>query len=344
MTMMKLAMMTAMLACLVSSDAFPQVKLNGAGSTFDYPIFSKWFDYYKTKTGVEINYSSIGSGGAIKGILDGTIDFGASDGPMTDAQLADARQKQGCLILHLPVIMGGVAVTYNLPNVGNGLRLTGDVLARIYFGQIANWNDPAIKALNPDKTFPNLAILVTHRSDGSGTTYCFVDYLCKADKEWADKIGRGTSVNWPLGLGGKGSEGVTGLIRQSEGAIGYVELAYAVQNKLPYAQIKNKSGNFMFPTLENVSAAAAGAIKTMPEDLRVSITDAPGKDVYPISTFSWILAYQRGKDKTKTEALKKFLIWAVTDGQSYAKDLLYAPIPNQVRKLDEKRIQSISLK
>jgi phosphate transport system substrate-binding protein len=341
MKLMKLTMMIAMLALVMSAAVFSQVQLNGAGSTFDYPIFSKWFDFYKTKTGVQINYQSIGSGGGIKGILDGTLDFGASDGPMTDEQLKEAKEKQHTLILHLPIIMGGVAITYNLPSVGNGLKLTGDVLAKIYFGQITNWNDPAIKALNPDKTFPDLAILVTHRSDGSGTTYCFVDYLCKVDKEWADKIGRGTSVNWPVGLGGKGSEGVTGLIRQSEGAIGYVELAYAVQNKLPYAQMKNKSGNFVFPTLENVSEAAAGAIKTMPADLRVSITDAPGKNVYPISTFSWILAYQHGKDKTKTAAFKKFLMWAVTDGQKYAKDLLYAPIPPQVTKLNEKKIHSI---
>lgn len=336
--------LSAVFALLITGSAFSQVKIIGAGSTFDYPIFSKWFDFYKSKTGVEINYQSIGSGGAIKGILDGTIDFGASDGPMTDVQLQEAREKQNTLVLHLPIIMGGVAITYNLPNVGHGLKLDADALTKIYLGQITNWNDPQIKSLNPDKSIPDMPILVTHRSDGSGTTYCFVDYLSKTNAEWEKKVGRGTSVNWPVGLGGKGSEGVTGLIRQSEGAIGYVELVYAVQNKLPYAQIKNKSGNFVFPTLENVTAAAAGAAKNMPDDLRVSITDAAGKDAYPISTFSWILAYQHGKDKSKTDAFKKFLKWAVSDGQRYAKELLYAPIPKQVESLDVKKINSIALK
>jgi len=340
----KLILAVAVLMGLVSSSCFAQLKLNGAGATFPYVIYSKWFDVYHQKTGIEFNYQSIGSGGGIKQVIEGTVDFGASDGPMTDTQIKEAKQKRGTEILHIPMVMGGEAIAYNLQQVGNGLNLTPDVLADIYLGKITKWNDKRITAINKGKNLPNKAILVTHRSDGSGTTYIFVDYLSKVSKEWEKKVGRGTSVNWPVGLGGKGNEGVAGLVKQTEGSIGYVELAYAVQNGLDYANLQNKAGNFIKPTFEAVSAAAAGAVKNMPEDLRVSITNADGKDSYPISGFTWLLIYKNMKDKQKTEAIKNFLKWAITDGQNYAKGLYYSPIPKEVVKLDEKKIELITNK
>ncbi len=325
----------------VAVPAFAQLKLNGAGATFPYVIYSKWFDLYSKKTGTEFNYQSIGSGGGIKQVLEGTVDFGASDAPMTDDQLKDAKDKQGTEILHFPTVMGAVVVTYNVPGVGKGLKLTQDALAGIYLGEITQWDDPKIKAENPSMSLPDEAIIVAHRSDGSGTTNIFTDYLTKVSKTWEQKVGRGTSVSWPVGLGGKGNEGVTGLVKQSEGSIGYVELAYAVKNNLPYASLRNKDGKFVEPTFDAVSAAAAGSIKTMPADMRVSITDADGAGSYPISGFTWLLIYQNGKDKEKSAALVKFLRWAYTDGQNYAKDLYYAPLPKEVVKMCEKKISSI---
>jgi len=309
-----------------------QLKLNGAGATFPYVIYSKWFDVYHQKTDIQFNYQSIGSGGGIKQVIEGTVDFGASDGPMSEAQLKEAKTKQGTDVLHIPTVMGAVVVTYNLPEVGMGLRLTPDVLAAIFLGQITKWNDSRITSLNPSKSMPDESIIVAHRSDGSGTSFIFTDYLSKVSSQWQSKVGRGTSVNWPVGLGGKGNEGVSGLVKQTPGSVGYVELAYAVKNSLPYASLKNKAGQFVEPTLESVTAAAAGAAKNMPSDLRVSITNAGGKKSYPISGFTWLLVYQHMKDKQKGKALVNFIKWAMSDGQKYAKDLLYAPLPKSVVK------------
>jgi phosphate transport system substrate-binding protein len=326
---------------LTNVTALAQLKINGAGATFPYVIYSKWFDVYHKKSNIEFNYQSIGSGGGIKQVIEGTVDFGASDGPMTPEQLNDALTKQGTEILHIPTVMGAVVLSYNIPQIGPGLRLTPDVLAGIYLGEIKRWNDSRITSLNSGKQFPDQMIVVAHRSDGSGTSFIFTDYLSKVSKSWETKVGRGTSVSWPVGLGGKGNEGVTGLVKQTPGAIGYVELAYAVKNNLPYAAMKNKSGVFVDPTLESVTAAAAGAAKNMPEDLRVSITDAEGKGSYPISGFTWLLVYKQMKDRQKGEALVKFLQWAMTDGQSYAKDLLYAPLPKEVVKRCDSKIRQI---
>ena len=311
---------------IAGEAAFAQMKLNGAGATFPYVIYSKWFDVYSKQSGVEFNYQSIGSGGGIKQVTEGTVDFGASDASLSDAQLKEIKEKQGTDILHIPTVMGAVVITYNLPVAGKDLKLTPEVLAGIYLGQIKNWSDPAIKAVNPDKNLPDQAILVCHRSDGSGTTNIFTDYMVKISKTWAVNIGKGTSVNWPVGLGGKGNEGVAGLVKQSEGALGYVELAYAVQNNLPYASLKNKDGEFVSPSFDAVSAAAAGASKNMPSDLRVSITDASGKASYPICGFTWLLISKNMKDKTKAQEIVKFLKWAMTEGQSYAKGPLLCSI------------------
>lgn len=321
-----------------------QLKLNGAGATFPYVIYSKWFDTYHEKTGIEINYQSIGSGGGIKQVTEGTVDFGASDGPMSDQQLSDAETKQGTDILHIPTVLGAVVLTYNLAGAGAGLKLTPDVIAGIYLGDITKWNDPKISALNPGMHLPDRSIIVAHRSDGSGTTYIFTDYLTKTSHDWATKVGKGTSVNWPAGLGGKGNEGVTGLVKQSDGAIGYVELAYAVKNNLPYASIRNAAGNFIAPSMETVTAAAASAAKTISPDLRVSITNAPGNISYPISSFTWLLIYQKMKDHQKAKALAEFLRWAMHDGQGFAKGLYYAPLPNEIVKLCEKKIKSIDVR
>jgi len=319
-----------------------QLQLNGAGATFPYVIYSKWFDEYKKETGVQFNYQSIGSGGGIKQVIEGTVDFGASDGPMTDQQLADAQKKQGTTILHIPTVMGADVVCYNVSGISKGLNLDGETLSNIFLGKIIKWNDGRIKKLNPKINLPNKSIVVAHRSDGSGTTFIFTDYLTKVSKEWETKVGKGTSVNWPVGLGGKGNEGVAGLVKQMDGAIGYVELAYAVQNKIHYVAMKNKSGNFVEAEFASVSAAAEGASKNMPEDLRVSITDADGKDAYPISGFTWLLVYQNMKNEAKANALVKFLKWSMKKGQTYASGLYYAPLPKAVVKMCEKKIDLIT--
>jgi phosphate transport system substrate-binding protein len=329
------------LVLIISGTSLAQMKLNGAGATFPYVIYSKWFDLYSKKNGVEFNYQSIGSGGGIKQVIEGTVDFGATDGPMSNEQLNTVKEKQGSEVLHIPTVMGAVVVSYNLPAAGKDLRLTPDVLASIFLGQITKWNDEKIVAINPGKDLPNKSIIVAHRSDGSGTTNIFTDYLTKVSRTWEVNIGRGNSVNWPAGLGGKGNEGVAGLIKQSDGSIGYVELAYAVKNNLPYALIQNKTGTFVEATFESVSAAAAGAIKNMPEDLRVSITNADGKDSYPISGFTWLLIYKSMKDKSKAQEIVKFLKWAMDEGQTFAKDLFYAPLPKDIIKLCDKKIDSI---
>ncbi len=341
---LKLIVAAAVIAAAAAMPAQAQLKLNGAGATFPYVIYSKWFDVYHTKTGIEFNYQSIGSGGGIKQVTEGTVDFGASDGPMTDVQLKDAADKQGTPVLHIPTVMGAVVATYHLPGFSGDLHLTPDVLAGIFLGEIQKWNDPKIAELNPGMTFPDMAIIVAHRSDGSGTSYIFTDYLTKVSKTWESKVGRGTAVNWPVGLGGKGNEGVSGLVKQSEGSIGYVELAYAVKNNLPYALLRNRDGNYVRASFDAVSAAAEGAVANMPDDFRVSITDAEGKESYPISGFTWLLVYKSMKDKEKAGALVKFLHWAMTEGQSYAKDLYYAPLPKAVVKLVEKKIATIETK
>jgi phosphate transport system substrate-binding protein len=321
----------------VSATASAQLMINGAGATFPYPIYSKWFDEYaKVDPSVRFNYQSIGSGGGQKQILAQTVDFGASDGPMSDDNLAKAPGK----LLHIPTVAGADAVAYNLP--GNpALKLDADAIAGIFLGQIKKWNDPKITALNPGATVPDQEILVVHRSDGSGTTYIWTDYLSKISPEWKTKVGTNTSVNWPTGIGGKGNEGVAGQIKQTPGALGYVELIYAVQNKMPYADVKNSAGNFVKPSLESVTAALATA--DIPDDFRFSMTNAPGKDAYPIAGATWLLVYQQQKDATKGKKLVEFLKWALTDGEKMAKDLQYAPLPESVQQRVLKRIDEIKL-
>ena len=330
------------LALSLSSVAHAQLQLNGAGATFPAVIYSKWFDDYKNATGVQFNYQAIGSGGGIKQITEGTVDFGASDGPMNDQQLKDAHDKQGTNILHIPTVMGAVVVANNLPGVDKGLNLDGELLADIFLGKVTNWSDARIKKINSKISLPDKAIVVAHRSDGSGTSFIFTDYLTKVSKEWETKAGKGTSVNWPVGLGGKGNDGVAGLVKQTEGSIGYVELAYAVKNNILYANMKNKAGNFEEPTFRSVTAAAEGSAKSIPADLRVSITDAPGKESYPISGFTWLLIYQNMKDEAKAGAMVKFLKWAMEKGQNNATELYYAPLPKPVIKMSEKLIGSIT--
>jgi phosphate transport system substrate-binding protein len=339
---LKIISMLVFFVSLFCLNSNAQVKLTGAGSTFDYPIFSKWFDTYNKMTGVQINYASIGSGGGIRQITEGTVDFGASDAPLTDAQRDAFEKARGSKVLHIPIIIGGEAVTYNLPSVGSGIILDGPTLADIYLGKITKWDDPAIVKLNPGRKLPNTAILVCHRSDGSGTSFIFTNYLSKVSPEWKDKVGFSTAVNWPVGLGGKGNEGVSGLVAQTEGAIGYVELAYAITNKLPYAKMKNKEGYVVPVDFNTVTAAAAGASKNMPADLCPLITDSPGKDAFPIAGFSWVVVPQKISDKTKADALIKFLKWAVTTGQNDAESLYYAPLPKSVQKLDLEQIAKIN--
>jgi phosphate transport system substrate-binding protein len=312
--------------------------MNGAGATFPYPIYSKWFDEYtKHDQGVRFNYQSIGSGGGIRQVSERTVDFGASDGPMTDDQLKKAPAE----LFHIPTVMGAVVATYNLP--GNPtLRFSPDVLAGIFLGTITKWNDDRIASVNPGVSLPSQPIIVVHRSDGSGTTYIWADYLSKVSPEWEQKAGRGTSVKWPVGLGGKGNEGVSGQVKNTPGALGYVELAYAISNKLPAASIRNQAGKFVAPTIESTTAAAAGAAKAMPADFRVSLTNAPGDAAYPIASFTWLLVYKDQPDAVKGKALVNFLWWAIHDGQKYASDLLYAPLPAPVVKQIEAKIREIT--
>jgi len=316
--------------CLLAAQTGVQAQLllNGAGSSFDYPAFTKWFEAYgSTDPSVRFNYQSIGSGGGQKQLLNQTVDFGASDAPMTDASMATAPGK----ILHLPVVAGGVAITYNLPN-NPKLKLDSEVVAGIYLGNITKWNDPKIVALNPGVELPDTGIIPVHRSDGSGTSFIFTDYLSTVNPSWADSVGKGASVKWPagIGLGAKGSEGVAGQVKQLPGAIGYVELAYADQNKMPYADVKNAAGNFVSPAPDSVSAALATA--TIPDDFRFSMVNAPGDKSYPISGASWILVYQKQKNAEHGKKLIAFLKWAVTEGQKLSPALDYAPVPDAVQR------------
>ena len=316
----------ALLCLTLAAPAFPQTTLNGAGATFPNPIYQKWFsEYHKAHSDVQFNYQSIGSGGGIRQVLAGTVDFGASDGPMSDEQLAQAKTK----ILHVPTVLGAVVPAYNIPGVSGEIKFTPQALAGIFLGKITTWNDSAITSANPGIKFPSDQIVVIHRSDGSGTTFIFTDYLSKISPDWLGQVGRGVSVKWPVGLGGKGNEGVAGMIRQMQGGIGYIELIYAVQNNIPYGTVKNAAGDFVKADLASVTAAAA-SVKTMPADFRVSITNAPGKDAYPISSFTWMLIPVQSKDPSKGKILNDFLNWMVDSGQKMTADLTYAPLPDNV--------------
>src|SRR5271165_6258622 len=316
--------------------------INGAGATFPYPIYSKWFDeYHKKDAKIQFNYQSVGSGAGIKQATDGTVDFGATDGPMNDDQLKAFQDKRGSAILHFPTVLGAVVPTYNIPGVTTDLNFTPEALSGIFLGKITKWNDPAIAGANKGVNLPGNDIVVVHRSDGSGTSYIWTDYLSKISDEWKSKVGKGSSVNWPVGLGGKGNEGVAGLVKQTANAFGYVELIYAIQNKMPYGSVKNSSGAFIKADLAGVTAAAAGAAKSMPDDFRVSITDAPGKTAYPISSFTWLLIPSKFTDTAKRDALKGFIKWAITDGQAYAEDLSYAKLPKEVVAKELKAIDKI---
>jgi phosphate transport system substrate-binding protein len=316
--------------------------INGAGATFPNPIYSKWFDMYHTKNpGLQINYQPVGSGAGIRQVTDGTVDFGATDGPMNDDQLKAFQEKHGSAILHFPTVLGADVPTYNIPGVTGVLNFTPEALAGIFLGKVTKWDDPAIAGSNKGVSLPAADIIVVHRSDGSGTTYIWTDYLSKVSDEWKSKVSKGTSVNWPVGLGGKGNEGVTGLVKQTPNSIGYVELIYAVQNNIPYGTVKNSSGNFVKADLASVTAAASGAAKEMPDDFRVSITNAPGKTAYPISSFTWLLIPQKFQDAGKRDAIKGFLKWMLSDGQNSVETLSYAKLPKEVVEKEKKAINNI---
>ena len=324
--------MLLLVCVLLAMPVVGQTTLNGAGATFPNPMYSKWFsEYHKIHSDVQVNYQPIGSGGGIRQVTASTVDFGASDMPMTDKQLQEAKTK----ILNIPTVLGAVVPAYNIPGVTGEVKFTPDALAGIFLGRISKWNDKAITSANPGVNLPDKEIIVIHRSDGSGTSFIWTDYLSKVSSEWKSQVGSDTSVKWPIGMGGKGNEGVAGLIRQLSGSIGYVELIYAVQNNIPYGSVRNSSGAFLKASLEGVTAAAASAPK-MPADFRVSITNAPGKDSYPISSFTWLLIPAQSKDPAKGKILVDFLNWMVTDGQGMTSALSYAPLPeNVVAKVKE---------
>ena len=334
---MKRALVVLLCAVVLIPVASAQTSLNGAGATFPYPIYSKWFsEYRKAHADVEINYQSIGSGGGIRQVQAGTVDFGATDGPMSDQQIAESKVK----VIHLPTVLGAVVPAYNVPGVKSDLKFTPEALSGIYLGKITKWNDKAIASANPGVSLPDRDIVVVHRSDGSGTTYIFTDYLSKVSGEWKGGPGKGTSVKWPVGLGGKGNEGVAGLVRQMDGAIGYVELIYALQNNISYGSVKNAGGEFVKASLESTTAAAA-SVKSMPADFRVSITNPPGKDAYPICSFTWLLVPTSWKDGHKRDVFVDFLNWAVTHGQEYTGDLHYAKLPPEVVAKEQAAIKTI---
>jgi phosphate transport system substrate-binding protein len=324
---------------LLIGGAAAQTTINGAGATFPNPLYSKWFSEYNKLKQVQINYQPIGSGGGIRQLSNQTVFFGATDGPMTPEQMQQAPGK----ILHLPTVLGAVVPVYNLPGTQGEIKFNGPVIADIFLGKITKWNDPAIAKLNAGMQLPSTDITVVHRSDGSGTSYIWVDYLAKVSPEWLKKVGVNTSVNWPNGLGGKGNEGVAGLVQQTPGSLGYVELIYALQNKIAYASVQNAEGEFVRATIQSVTAAAGAAVKNMPKDFRVSITNAPGKGVYPISSFTWLLLYENPKDKGQSKAMVDFVRWALTDGQKFAPDLGYAPLPAEVVKLEMEALNTIKV-
>jgi phosphate transport system substrate-binding protein len=335
----KLAVLATTLAIGMASAQ--KILINAAGATFPYPMYSKWFDeYHKKFPNLEFNYQSIGSGGGIKQVTEGTVEFGASDGPMNEMQLKEFQDKHGFGIMHFPTVMGAAVPVYNVAGVSTDLNFTPDALAGIFLGKITKWNDPELAKANPAAKLPAADIVVVHRSDGSGTSYIWTDYLSKVSKEWETKAGRGNAVNWPVGLGGKGNEGVSGQVQQTPNSIGYVELIYAVQNKMKYGKVKNLAGNFVQASLAGVTAAAASS-KEMPEDFRVSITNAPGKDAYPISSFTWLLIPEKISDPAKKKAIKDFLTWMLADGQKMTEPLAYASLPKAVVAKEEKAIAKI---
>jgi phosphate transport system substrate-binding protein len=327
-------------AAMVAGVAAQNMTINGAGATFPYPIYSKWFsEYNKLHSTIRINYQSIGSGGGIRQVTNQTVFFGASDGPMTNDQLLAAPSR----ILHFPTVLGADEPVYNIHGVNQELKFTGAVLANIFLGKVTKWNDPSIVQLNPGVNLPGTTITVVHRADSSGTTYIWVDYLAKVSPEWKSRAGVATAVNWPVGLGGQGNEGVAGLVSQTPGALGYVELIYALQNKLAYGTVQNMAGEFTKATVDSVTKAAASAAGKMPPDFRVSITNAPGNGVYPISSFTWLLMYQNPKDKNQGKAMVDFVKWALSDGQKYCAELGYAPLPAEVVKMELAQLATIKL-
>ncbi len=334
-----LVFLSSMALALAGCGGGTATSLNGAGATFPYPLYSKWFSDYARATGVRINYQSIGSGGGIRQFSEGTVDFGATDGPMTDEQMAAV----GGNVLHVPTILGAVVLTYNLPALGEArLRLDAATIADIFLGKVTRWNDPRLVALNPGVPLPSRDLIVVHRSDGSGTTYVFVDYLSKVSEEWRSRVGLATSVNWPTGLGGKGNEGVTQQVKQLEGSIGYVELVYALANRIPYAEVRNAAGSFVDATLESVTAAAASTPLPPSTDFRVSITNAPGAAAYPIASFTWLLVHPDNPDQAKARTLKDFLTWMISpEAQDAARGLGYAPLPAEVVELIRQRLGTL---
>jgi phosphate transport system substrate-binding protein len=333
----KLNIIAASTLALVTAVASAQ-NINGAGATFPNPIYSKWFsEYSQQNSSVHINYQPIGSGGGIRQVTDGTVDFGASDVTMTDEQLAQAKVK----VIALPTVLGAVVPVYNIPGVSKPLNLSGDVIADIYLGKISKWNDPRLAKDNPGVSLPDKAILPVYRSDGSGTTFIFTDYLAKVSPDWNSKVGRGASIKWPTGIGQKGNEGVSGMVRQAPNSIGYVELIYAVQNKMEFGAVRNSAGKFLQASTAGVTAAAAGAAKNMPPDYRISITNAPGADSYPISSFTWLLIPTHSSDPAKAKVLADFMGWMLDHGQNEAAALSYAPLPKQVQDMVRKSIANI---
>ena len=337
--MNRLAPLAIVLATAASVSAAP-IQINGAGATFPNPIYSKWFsEYNKLHPDIQINYQPIGSGGGIRQLTNQTVFFGATDGPMTNEQI----QAAGAHVMHLPTVLGAVVPVYEVPGLSEPLRFSGPLLADIFLGKVTRWNDKGIAAENPSVKLPDSEITVVHRSDGSGTSYIWCDFLAKSSPEWSKRVGVATAVNWPLGVGGKGNEGVAGLVKQTPNSIGYVELIYALQNKIPYGVVKNAAGSYVKASLESVTAAAAATEGKMPADFRVSITNAPGKNAYPIASFTWLLFYESPKDKAKAKAMVDFMRWALADGQKYAPELGYAPLPASVVSLETEALKKIKI-
>jgi phosphate transport system substrate-binding protein len=331
MNRLTVALVLAAAGGLAGAASAAPIQINGAGATFPNPIYSKWFsEYNKVHPDIQINYQPIGSGGGIRQLTNQTVFFGATDGPMTNDQI----QAAGARVLHLPTVLGAVVPVYEVPGLAAPLRFSGPLLADIFLGKVTKWNDSAIAAENPGVSLPGADITVVHRSDGSGTSYIWADYLAKVSPDWSKRVGVATAVNWPVGVGGKGNEGVAGLVKQTPNSIGYVELIYALQNKIPYGAVKNAAGNYVQASIASVTAAAAATEGKMPPDFRVSITNAPGKDVYPIASFTWLLLYESAKDKARSQAMVDFVKWALSDGQRYANDLGYAPLPASVVKME----------